>query len=186
MSRIFERLKGELCRERLLHVLGVVHRSIELAPLTGADTDRAVTAAYLHDIGKGRTPGDQRAQMHTWGTDVPAEDEDYPQLWHGWFAREAAWREFGVDDPLVLDAVAFHTTGRPAMTPVDAVLFLSDYLEPMRNFTPVIEARDVKRLGVNEALKRVLNDKISYVERSGRRVHPRALEARRYYQDQTP
>lgn len=181
LTRIYSRLTGELRPRRFLHVMGVMHRAVELAGVTGADPERVLLAAALHDIGKELKPAVMRERLKAWGADIPPEDEGYVALWHAWYGREAARREFGIEDDLVLDAIACHPTGRPGMTAEDAALFLADFIEPLRDFEPLHPIETIARESVDRALLTVLEEKIAHVENVGKAVHGRAIAAREYY-----
>ena len=41
-----------------------------------------------------------------------------------------AEKEAGITDPEILDAIRYHTSGRPGMTLLDKVIYVADYIEP--------------------------------------------------------
>jgi HD superfamily phosphohydrolase YqeK len=53
-------------------------------------------------------------------------DPDIPAVWHGPVAARILHRDFGLDDPAILSAIARHTVGDPALTALDAVVFVAD------------------------------------------------------------
>ena len=57
-----------------------------------------------------------------------------PQIIHSFLGAEIAKQRYGIDDEEILNAIRFHTTGRANMTMLDKVIYLADYIEPMRNF----------------------------------------------------
>lgn len=181
LGLIYKTLCRELPPRRFLHVMGVIHRAADLAAVVGADVDKAVLAAALHDIGKGQSPEDLRERLREWGSDVPDDDEPYPPLWHAIYGREVARRDFGIDDKNILDAIEFHPTGRPAMSKVEAALFLADYTEPLRQFEPENPILETVERDLTQAIYFVLCEKIAHVQRKDKPVHPRALEALNFY-----
>ena len=44
--------------------------------------------------------------------------------------------EYGITDSEILDAITYHTTGRPAMTMIEKIVYLADYIEPGRKKIP--------------------------------------------------
>ena len=42
----------------------------------------------------------------------------------------------------VLDAIRYHTSGRPGMTLLEKIIYLADYIEPGRHFPGVEEVRE--------------------------------------------
>ena len=51
---------------------------------------------------------------------------------HGKLGAYYAKARYEVDDEEILDAITYHTTGRPNMTLLDKIIFVADYIEPNR------------------------------------------------------
>ena len=45
-------------------------------------------------------------------------------------------KKYGVTDPDILNAILNHTTGRPDMSLLEKIVWLSDYIEPGRKQAP--------------------------------------------------
>ena len=50
-----------------------------------------------------------------------------------------AEKEYGVSDKEILEAITFHTTGRPNMTMLDKIIYIADYIEPNRKEAPNLD-----------------------------------------------
>ena len=56
------------------------------------------------------------------------------ELWHGPVGAIIARNEFGIEDEDILNAIRFHTTGRAGMSTLEKLIYVSDMIEPGRNF----------------------------------------------------
>ena len=82
--------RGRLAGERLLHTEGAARAALRLAPLFGADPQKAVVAAVLHDIARDVAPGDLVRLAQSKGIMVTTADAVCPVLLHGRLAAVMA------------------------------------------------------------------------------------------------
>ncbi|MBQ8178795.1 MAG: nicotinate (nicotinamide) nucleotide adenylyltransferase [Clostridia bacterium] len=94
--------------------------------------DRALVAGLLHDCAKGRAP------LHPL--------ESYPttslEVVHQYDGAELARDEYGVTDEVILDAIRYHTTAKPNMSPLGKLVYLADKLESGRSYPSVNALRE--------------------------------------------
>ena len=103
-------------------------------------------------------------------------------LVHPFLGAEVAKREFGVEDEEVLNAIKYHTTGRPNMTMLEKIVFVADFIEPNRKkIDNLEEIRKVAYEDIDKAVKMILENTIEFVRKSGKVLHPLSLEALEYY-----
>jgi predicted HD superfamily hydrolase involved in NAD metabolism len=110
------------------HVSLVAANARQLAARTGAGEQAALSAAWLHDISRVLPEADMVEPARQCGVALLPEEVALPQLVHGKLSAVLAERYFGVEDPVVLDAIRCHTTLRPNPTLLDKVLFIADKL----------------------------------------------------------
>lgn len=103
------------------------------------DVTRWRAAGMLHDGLKDADPRALRSLVEPPDRDLPDE------LLHG-PAAAARLRTDGVRDEPVLRAVAWHTTGHPALDRLGRALYLADYLEPGRRHASAHTARMRERV----------------------------------------
>lgn len=136
--------------------MGVTHTVIVLAARHGLDPGEAALAALLHDMCKEVHPKVIRTELEDLGAGIPAEDRDFPRIWHGLYAAEDARRQYGIEIPEVLEAVALHTTSDAGVGPLTKALYVADFTEPNREIkaAPAILrlAMDDLEAGYREAL----------------------------------
>jgi nicotinate-nucleotide adenylyltransferase len=63
---------------------------------------------------------------------ISALEKRKPSLLHGRAGAVLLKKEYGIRDQEILDAVAFHTTGSPAMGPLAKALYIADKVESSR------------------------------------------------------
>ena len=163
---------------RVPHVLGVEGMSVILSKRWGVDTDRALLAALLHDLAKPYPDDVQERKIREVTVFQPTkEDLGFPKLWHGMIAAQEAWDRYGVRDEEVLEAIAFHSTGRRGHRPIGCVIYVADFLEPSRNWDGVADLRaEVMRMDLHQAACRVAQLKLKRIKENGKPGHSLAFE----------
>lgn len=176
-AEALENVKNLLPERRYQHTLGVVQAALELADRFGADRDKAELAAILHDIAK-YFPEEEMVETIRSHAELDDELLNYhPSLWHAPVGALYVRDRLGVDDPEVLDAIRYHTTGRRGMTLLDKVVFLADYIEPGRDFPGVQEVRDIARTDLDAACAQALANTIRFLIEQYHDVYPDTLLA---------
>ena len=121
-----DKLRGYLKPERFSHTFYVVKRGLELA--NDDEKEKVLVACLLHDVAKYVSPADYAKYGFTKPNDMPNS------VVHSFLGAEVAKRDFGVTDKEVLDAIAFHTTGRPNMSRLDKIVYVADKTEDSRPY----------------------------------------------------
>ncbi|ASS71953.1 bis(5'-nucleosyl)-tetraphosphatase (symmetrical) YqeK [Bacillus atrophaeus] len=164
-------VKQQLTEHRYIHTLGVMNTAIELAERFGADSKKAETAAIFHDYAKFR-PKEEMKQIII-RENMPEHLLSYnPELWHAPVGAYLAEKEAGITDGEVLDAIRFHTSGRPDMTLLDKVIYVADYIEPGRKFPGVDDVRELAETDLNQALIQSLKNTMIFLMKKNQPVFP--------------
>ena len=173
LSRLFEALTPH----RYMHSLSVAHTARRLARLHGIDVLRAEQAGLLHDCAKCLPMKEMRriAVEHSLTDDETVLDSG--ALLHSLVGAWVARNEYGMADPEVLSAVAYHNTGFPGMSRLDMCVCLSDSIEPTRESYPLLEnVRILSELSLERALLMSLEGTADYVRSRGKYLHPRTQD----------
>ncbi|MFO7266018.1 MAG: bis(5'-nucleosyl)-tetraphosphatase (symmetrical) YqeK [Limnochordales bacterium] len=178
VKAVAEEVRRRLSPARFAHVEGVVQSAAELARRWGVSEDKAVLAAWLHDVAKELPPEALLRLADEFGIIFDDEMKHMPQLWHAPVGAELARRDFGVTDEDVLSAIRYHTTGRAGMSALEAIVFLADLIEPGRTFPGVEELRRLSREDLNAALLAAYDGLIRYVLDQGGLLHSATTAAR--------
>lgn len=140
-TRYLAHLEQTLTPKRLQHSLGVMQVMGELAEVYGLDEEQALTAGLLHDIAKDLDPAQQSEWVKEANIEIRCDcDRNFHFYLHGPVGAFLAHKELRIDDPLVLDAIRFHTyyaNGAGFDTPLCWCLRFADILEPHRDWSGV-------------------------------------------------
>jgi nicotinate-nucleotide adenylyltransferase len=107
-----------------------------------------------------------------------------PKLLHAKTGAAVARAVFGEPEPIV-SAICWHTTGRAAMSTLEKILYIADYMEPTRDFPGVEQLREATRRDLDEAVWLGLDQSLSHLRELGRSVDPDSREAWSYYRNTT-
>ncbi len=173
-SLMKERLKTDLYH----HCLGTAEAAFKLAAHYGADKDKAYLAGIVHDYGKRYSAGELLTKADEHGICLDFYTRNSGKLLHAPVGAALLNIELELEDPEVLQAVAYHTTGRRGMTLLEKILYLADYIEEGRNFEGVAEIRKAAFNNFEKALLLAVDNTISSVVRRGLLLHPRSVAFR--------
>ncbi|WP_375295242.1 bis(5'-nucleosyl)-tetraphosphatase (symmetrical) YqeK [Paenibacillus sp.] len=166
-------VEREMPAKRWRHTLGVVESSVALAERFGADVEKARIAAILHDVAKYWPVEKQRQAILADGDEAGLDTLLYDkELWHSHAGAFVARRDFGVGDAEALDAIRYHTSGRPGMTKLEKIVCLADYIEPGRDFPGVDTLRELSEKSLEEALVAGFDGTLRFLIEQGKRIYP--------------
>ena len=135
-------IKKRLTKERYRHSLGVAYTAIALAMKYNPDTSnsdfmkKAELAGLLHDCAKNM---DNDKKIHICDKNnisYSSLEAENAFLLHGKVGAYIAKTKFGIEDEDILNAIIWHTTGRPGMSILEKIIFIADYIEPGRKAAP--------------------------------------------------
>ena len=159
-----KQMKEELSEDRFEHTLGVMYTAESLAMRYGVDMIKAAVAGLLHDCAK-CIPNSQKIRLcKKHNLEVTENEEKNPSLLHAKLGALLAQKAYGVNDPEILSAIRWHTTGKPDMTMLEMIVYMADYIEPNRDKAPNL--REIRKLSfenLEEALYQVLESTLSYL-----------------------
>lgn len=145
----------------------------------------ASIAALLHDNAKNLSVDDQLSLCQ----DVfPKQklSKDYAAILHAFAGAVEAKNRYPELSDDIVNAIAFHTTGRPGMSVLEKIIYTADYTEPNRETFPGLEeARKELYQDLDQGLKRILRQTSGYVSGKGKKVHPLTMQTLAYYDEDT-
>ena len=152
-------------REHMARVAALMRAWASALGLPADEVARWSAAGYLHDALRD-APADE-LRPH-----VPPEFRELPEkLLHG---PAAAARLAGQADQEMLDAIRCHTLGCPRFGTLGRALYLADFLEPGRTFSPEWTESLRRRMPgeMGAVLREVVDARIGHVEENGGILHP--------------
>ncbi len=160
---------------RRKHTLGVALTAAKYAAKYKLPERKVILAAALHDVAKNMPQTAPELAGFALQEEVPA-----PVL-HQYAGAYVAEHSLGIDDEDVLNAVRYHTSGRPNMSELEKLIFLSDMLEPGRDFKGIEKLRRALENDLNECMYLSLKHELKYLKRGGGTIYPLTFKAYEYY-----
>lgn len=131
-NQILNIVKQNTVKSRFEHTLRVADLAIKLAIHYGVDVDKTWLAAILHDLKKNIPLYENDRLVKKYGL-----DDKYignKNLSHSKLAAVVSRDKLGIDDEDILNAIAFHTTGRANMSMLEKIIFVADTCEEGRTY----------------------------------------------------
>ncbi len=127
-----KKIASYMSEKRLVHTISTAKLSYEIALANNLkDAKKALIAALLHDIGKEMPMTEQKEIMKKHFK----EYINYPPvIYHQFIGAYLVEKDFGITDPIILDAIKYHTTANSNMSDVAIIVHCADKIEPTRGF----------------------------------------------------
>jgi nicotinate-nucleotide adenylyltransferase len=124
-------LKAYYSEKRFAHVYSTAKVAYRIAQANHLRADHAFQAAILHDMAKDLSDDVALDLIQQYETHKgPFE----PYVLHQFAGAILARNEFHIEEPSILDAIRFHTTGNADLHPLAKVIYASDKIEPLRGY----------------------------------------------------
>ncbi len=177
-----KKLKKYVDAMRYSHTLGVMYTAAALAMCYDADLERTQVAGLLHDCAKCIPNAKKLKLCRQYNIPVSDAEKRSPYLLHASLGAYIAREKYHVEDEEILSAIACHTTGKPAMTLLEKIIFLADYIEPMRQKAPNLgHIRKIAFTDLDLAVYLTLRDTLFYLERGKAYLDNQTVVAYNYY-----
>ena len=177
-----KQMKEELTDDRYEHTLGVMYTAEALAMRYGVDMTKAAVAGLLHDCAK-CIPNSQKIKLcKKHGLEISEMEEKNPSLLHAKLGAVLAKKDYNIKDEEIINAIKWHTTGKPDMTMLEIIVYMADYIEPNRDKAPNL--KEIRRLcfeNIEEALYEVLKSTLDYLEDRPEAIDPMTRESYLFY-----
>ena len=180
---IKKKIKKILDKDRYQHTLGVAYTAACLAMRYGADMESAITAGLLHDCAK-CIPTDEKFRLCSkYGIELTEFEKKNSALIHAKLGAYLAENKYGIEDRDIIDAVRTHTTGEPAMSLLQQIIFTADFIEPRRDQAPnLIEIRKMAFEDLDRAVEKILYDTLNYLgKKKDAPIDPATRKTYEYY-----
>lgn len=179
-------LSQHLSHERFEHSLGAHEKAVELAEkfhLPIEERERAAIGGLLHDAAKLMSPAELLDYCDRYNLSIDDIDRKTPQTLHPFVGAELVREAFNIQDPDILNAIRFHTTGRAGMSRVEKIVYIADKIEGntrnplyIQKMTAPLDARNAWSLDLT--MLYILDSTIQFLMEKHQVIHPRTIEAR--------
>lgn len=175
-------MREKLMPKRYLHSLGVQYTCASLAMRYDCDIVKAQVAGILHDVAKSYDGAEQIRRCEMYNIPISDVEREESYLLHAKLGAYYAKNKYGVEDDDILQAISFHTTGKSAMTMLEKIVFLSDYIEPSRRIIPgLTQIRKLAFENLDLAVYTTLHNILNYLKSNGQNIDNTTNEAYEYY-----
>ncbi len=174
MKKIKKYLKKHLTKERYHHTVGVAYTAMSMAMKYNPQPDnnefmvKAEIAGLLHDCAKCMDNNKKIRICNKNQISYSKIEAENPYLLHGKVGAYIARKEFDILDEDILNAITWHTTGRPDMSLLEKIIFVADYIEPSRR--PIPELNLIRQLAftdIDQAVIKILENTLKYLNEKG-------------------
>lgn len=163
---IEEKLSKILPEKRFIHTQGVRYIAASMAMRYGVALEKAQLAGLLHDCAKYLSDSELLDMCKQRRIFVSETEERAPHLLHAKLGAEFACEKYDVYDQEVLDAIRYHTTGRPNMTDLEKIIFIADYIEPNRRIIKGIEqSRKLAYIDLDKTMFYILENTLDFLSK---------------------
>lgn len=172
---IVRRVKEELSTSRYEHVLRVEETAVELAGKYDENIEKASVAALLHDFAKEKSSRFMKDTIINQNLDLDMLDYGN-SIWHGPVGSYLAKKEFHIKDKDILNAIFYHTFGRPQMSKLEKIIFVADYIEPKRDFKEAKKARKKAEESLDKAMAYIVKKTLIHLVKNDKKVFLKAVD----------
>ena len=184
-SSICEYIEKNFSEKRKIHTEGVRVTAMKLAEQYGAGNpelvEKAELAALYHDMYRGVSVDVLNYYVKHLGLDEKRY-KDNPNLAHGKIAAIIMERDFEITDPDIINAVSYHTTGRPEMSLLEKIIYIADAVEPNRGYPGVNSLRQTLEQDIDRAVLQSLTNTIRYVSGEKKYLDEDTVLAKEYFE----
>ena len=179
---IQKKLQKVLDEKRFTHTLGVAYTATSLAMKHDCDIKQALMAGLLHDCAKMRSDGSLLRLCQRNGIKMTPYEQTHPQMLHAKAGALIARSKYKVTDSDVLDAIRWHTTGKPGMTDLGKIIYIADFIEPNRKDLDCLPAiRKAAFDNLDEGVYLILKNILEWLESKNETIDEMSKAAFDYY-----
>lgn len=181
ISELKLKVSQKISEKRYKHTLNVMEVSCALAKYYNVNTTKCKVAALLHDFAKEMKKEDMLKYINENNLYIDAYTTENLSLAHGIIASHIAKNEFNIHDIDILNAIEYHTTGRPNMSMIEKIIYLSDALDPSRNYEELENLTELAFADIDNAVLECIIGKIKHTNSEGKVEHPLSIVTFNFY-----
>ena len=174
-------LKERLSKKRFTHSMNVADMARELAPIYGADPERAYFAGMTHDIAKELPKDKQLALEKKCTLGVSRIELASPPLLHAPAGAQLLKESFGVEDEDILLAIRYHTVAAADMSPLAQAVYLADLTSADRDYKDVKKMRRYAHISAEKGMFEALRFSVEDLTEKGSTIPLCTIEAYNEY-----
>lgn len=173
--------------KRYLHTLGVVEKALELNKIhhLNIDEQKVIEASGYHDIAKFLPKAKMLDIIKNAFPNLYEGLIEYPFIWHSFVGKVYVKEKYHITDDDVLNTICYHTTGRPGMSVLEKVIFISDFIEERTRKGEYLKpVREISKYNIDKTVLEILRLKVEYVNQKNDKVYYLTNKTYQYYQSE--
>ncbi len=172
-------VEENLSEYRFNHSKCVQKRCVELAKIYNVSIEKAAKVGIVHDIAKEMSKEDKLKYVNDNNLNVDEIEMKNLALLHAKIGANIAKKQFGFTNDMV-EAISYHTTGKPNMGMLAKVLFVADATGEDRDWHDLELVRKMSEKNLDEAVLYILEVNLKKNIDEKKLIHPDGLNARNY------
>jgi predicted HD superfamily hydrolase involved in NAD metabolism len=170
INKINEYLKNEFLQDqaRLQHIMNVLKVALDLGEIFVVDKNALKVAVLLHDATKMLDFKENYTLASKMFDKDVLNQVPIPCL-HAYSAAALAKVKFEIQDQDVLNAITYHCSGRPKMSMLEKIVFVSDYIEEKRDFV-TDDLRELARVDLNKSVYNIMLQTKAYLIKNNKAI----------------
>ena len=180
-NQILNIVKQNTSESRFEHTLRVADLATKLAHHYKVDADKTWLAAVLHDLEKNISLEENDDLVNLYGLNKKYLGNK--NLSHSKLAAAVSRDKLGIDDEDILNAIAFHTTGRSDMSMLEKIIFVADTCEEGRTYKEAALLCEKAFENIDDVCIFILEYLKESIEKKGLVVDEDTIQALRYLKE---
>jgi len=187
-------LQKYIHHKRYVHIKGVEFTAVAMAMKFGYESGmrskeaqdflfRVQIAGLLHDNAKCMTDEEYFSECQRLQIPVSEFEKSHAFILHGKVGAAYLEDRYGIVDDEIASAIAYHTTGKPAMSMMEKIIFIADYIEPSR--TKQVDLDLVRALAFTDldtCVYKIASDTLQYLSGASLDIDEMTKQTMEYYQ----
>lgn len=176
-----------LSAKRYVHTLGVSYTASCLAMAHGEPIEAAMIAGLLHDCAKSMHGSELMAICEKGHLRMTAVERSNPTaLLHAKVGAYLAEHKYGLTDTNILNAIRYHTTGRPDMSRLEKIIYIADYIEPGRKQLAGLDMiRRIAYQDLDWTMENILSNTLAYLRTTDGQVDDMTVKTYEFYKQES-
>ena len=181
-QKLRKEMEKQLKPDRFDHTLGVAYTAASMAIVHGADIQKTLIAGMLHDCAKCMDHEDQIKICEKNKIEITDVERRNHSLLHAKVGMYLAKTKYEIDDPEILGAIRWHTTGKENMSLLEKIVYIADFIEPNRKqLEDMAVIRKEAFTDIDKCMAHILYNSIRYLKTIGKECDETTMTAYEYY-----
>lgn len=179
-------LKNYISGFRYNHSISVANCAMSLAMRYEAPLEDALIAGMLHDIAKKTQNSEMLSLCEKYNIELSDDDKKSIPVVHSYLGAYIAEHELNITNKDILNAIYNHTLGRANMSNLEKIIFVADYIEPLRSKREYMdEIRKMAFIDIDKCIVLIIDSCLKHLHSGNIFVHNKMIETYEYYKNVT-